>query len=190
MYPSVYALVTMELDTDEHIFRFWELNGLSGRKDIYELMGGVWVFTEQKESFAFPDNFPNTILLRILDVSDMTFAQLGKLLRRFMNNRFFYEYRPVKAVNDKHAYELYEEETIQNEETVERLKKDWLSLNWVYENAAASTISWAYPSLITVPRYAWNTQSSSLKTRINPFRRSLSASDITMKNISAAALKN
>lgn len=134
LYPSVYALVTMEPDTDEHIFQFWELNGLSGRKDLYELMGGVWVFTEQKESFAFPDNFPNTMLLRILDVSDMTFAQLGRLLRRFMNDRFFYEYQPIKAVNDKHAYELYEEETIQSEETVERLKKDWLSLNWVHEN--------------------------------------------------------
>lgn len=134
LYPSVFALVTMELETDEHIFEFWEMNGLSGRKDIYELMGGVWVFTEQKESFVFPDCFPNTMLLRILDVSDMTFAQLGKLLRRFMNDSFFYEYQPIKAVNDKHAYELSEGAAIQNTETVEHLKKEWLSLNWVYEN--------------------------------------------------------
>lgn len=134
VYPSVYALVTMEPETDEHIFEFWEMNRLSEQKDIYELMGGVWVFTEHKESFVFPDCFPNTMLLHILDVSDMTFAQLGKLLRRFMNDSFFYEYQPVKAVNVKHAYELSEETAIQSTETVERLKKEWLSLNWVYKN--------------------------------------------------------
>lgn len=134
LYPSIYALITVELETDEHIFEFWKLNGLSGKKDIYELTGGVWVFTEHKDSFVFPDCFPNTMLLRILDVSDMTFAQLGKLLRRFINDRFFYEYQPVKTINDKHAYELYEEEEIHNTETIEKLKKEWLSLNWVYEN--------------------------------------------------------
>ncbi len=134
LYPSIYALVTVELETDQHIFEFWEQNSLSGRKDIYELLGGVWVFTHQKESFVFPDSFPGTMLLRILDVSDMTFAQLGKLLRRFMNDSFFYEYHPGKTVHVKHAYELHEEEEIQNTETLERLKKEWLSLNWVYEN--------------------------------------------------------
>lgn len=134
LYPFIYALVTMDLETDEHIFKFWEINGLSEKKDIYELTSGVWVFTEQMESFLFPECFPSTMLLRISDVSDMTFAQLGKLLRRFVNDRFFYEYQPVKAINDKHAYELYEEESIQDTETIERLKKEWLSLNWVYEN--------------------------------------------------------
>lgn len=134
LYPSVYALVTVETETDEHIFEFWELNGLSEKKDIYELMGGVWVFTKSNESFLFPESFPNTMLLRVLDVSDLTFAQLGKLLRRFMNDRFFYEYKPVKAVNDKHAYELCEQEIIDNAETIEQLKQEWLSLNWVYEN--------------------------------------------------------
>lgn len=134
LYPSIYALVTVELETDEHIFEFWERNGLSERKDIYELMGGVWVFTDLKESFVFPDNFPGTMLLRILDVSDMTFAQLGKQLRRFMNDSFFYEYHPDKTIHVKHAYELYEEDTINTAESIERLKKEWLSLNWVYEN--------------------------------------------------------
>lgn len=133
LYSSIYALVTIELENDEHIFRFWEINGLS-EKEIYELTGGVWVFAGQKEPFLFPDHFPNTMLLRICDVSDLTFAQLGKLLRRFMNDKFFYEYQPLKTVNEKHAYELYEDESIDDVQTLERLKKEWLSLNWVYEN--------------------------------------------------------
>lgn len=134
LYPSIYALVTVELETDEHIFEFWEQNGLSGRRDIYELTSGAWVFTEKKEPFLFPEYFPNTMLLHILDVSDMTYAQLGKLLRRFVNDSFFYEYLPIKTLKEKHVYELYEAETIQDKETIERLKKEWLSLNWVYEN--------------------------------------------------------
>lgn len=141
LYPSVYALVTVELESDEHIFEFWELNGLSEKGNIYELMGGVWVFTEQKEAFIFPDCFPNTMLLRIWDVSDLTFAQLGRLLRRFMKDRFFYEYQPLKTINEKHAYELFEEESIHNLETLERLKKEWLSLNWVYENELFNRIT-------------------------------------------------
>lgn len=141
LYPSIYALVTIDLETEEHIFRFGELNGMSGDKDIYELAPGIWIFPGHKESFVFPDSFPNTMLLRILDVSDMTFSRLSKLLRRFMNDKFFYEYQPLKTINDKHAYELSEEEPIHDAETIERLKKEWLSLNWVYENELFNRIT-------------------------------------------------
>ena len=84
----------MELENDDHVFAFWERNGLSGKKEIYELMGGVWVFTADEDSFVFPDSFPNAMLLRIWDVAEMTYAQLGKLLRRFVKDSFFYEYQP------------------------------------------------------------------------------------------------
>lgn len=134
LYPYIYALITVESETDEHIFEFWELNGLSDKRDLYELIGGVWVFTASGETYIFPEFFPNSMLLRILDVSDMTYMQLGKLLRNYMKDRFFYEYQPVKTVNDKHAYELYENEVIDDTTTIERLKKEWLSLNWVHEN--------------------------------------------------------
>ncbi len=94
LYPHIFALVTVELENDDHVFAFWERNGLSGKKEIYELMGGVWVFTADEDSFVFPDSFPNAMLLRIWDVAEMTYAQLGKLLRRFVKDSFFYEYQP------------------------------------------------------------------------------------------------
>lgn len=134
LYPSIYALLTVEPDGEEHIFQFQELNQLADSKNIFELFAGVWVFTSDTKEFSFPEHFPNTMLLRISDVSEMTYAQLGKLLRHYQKEQFFYDYQPLKTVNDKHAYELFEDETIQSAESVEQLKKEWLSLNWIHEN--------------------------------------------------------
>ncbi|MDO4336715.1 MAG: helix-turn-helix domain-containing protein [Eubacteriales bacterium] len=134
LYPSIYALLTVEPDSDEHVFQFLELNQLSDSRNVFELFAGVWVFTDTDAAFSFPEYFPNTMLLCISDVSEMTYAQLGKLLRQYQKDQFFYDYQPLKTVNMKHAYELSETETIKSEQTLEQLKKEWLSLNWIHEN--------------------------------------------------------
>lgn len=134
LYPYIYALITIETENDEPIFLFWEENGLSGRTDIFELMSGVWVFTDDRSSFIFPDVFTNTTLLCISDVADMTYSQIGKLLRNYVKGPFFYDYQPVKQINHKRAYELMEEEYLADENALEKLKQDWVSLNWVHKN--------------------------------------------------------
>lgn len=134
LYPEIYALITIESESDEHIFRFWEKNNLDNRGDIYELSSGIWVFTDSRDSFLFPDVFPNTMLLRISDVRDMTYQQLGRLLKNYLNEQFFYEYQPIRQINHKHAYELQEQGILAGEEDLERLKAEWISLNWVHEN--------------------------------------------------------
>ena len=134
LYPYIYVLITIESENDEQIFNFWELNGLSGRTDIFELMSGIWIFTDDRKTFLFPDPFTNTTLLCISDVAEMTFAELGKLLRTYVRGPFFYDYQPLKQINYKRAYELMEEEFLADEATLDRLKQDWISLNWIHEN--------------------------------------------------------
>ena len=134
LYPEIYALVTIESESDEHIFRFWEKNGLEGRSDVYELGAGVWVFSDSRRIFEFPEPFPNTMLLCVSDVREMTYQQLGRILKNYLNEQFFYEYQPVCQINYKHAYELQEQGVLAGEEALERLKEEWASLNWVHEN--------------------------------------------------------
>ena len=134
LYPDIYALVTQNTDNDEQIYEFWELNGLDTRPDVYEIMPGLWLFTDDRQDFLFPNSFTDIMLLSISDVHDMTYDQLGRLLRTYMKEQFFYDYQPVKKVNHKHAYELSENEYITDEKTLKRLKEDWVSLNWIHEN--------------------------------------------------------
>lgn len=136
LYPSIFALVTAETESDDHVFEFWEQNGFSGKKEIYELMGGVWVFTAEDHSFVFPDNFSYSMLLRIWDVAEMTYAQLGKQLRRFMKDSFFYEYQSVHQIHDKQAYELCEKGLAADAKTVAQAREGLLALKWVYERSA------------------------------------------------------
>ena len=93
------------------------------------------------------------MLLCISDVSDMTYAQLGKLLRKYRAEQFFYDYCPRKEINYKHAYELQEEKYITDNASLEKLKADWLSLNWVHENGLFNQFRLDLKnSRLTVPR--------------------------------------
>ena len=100
-----------------------------------------------------PESFPNAMLLCISDVSDMTYAQLGKLLRKYRAEQFFYNYCSRKEINHKHAYELQEEKYITDNASLEKLKADWLSLNWVHENGLFDQFRLDLKnSRLTVPR--------------------------------------
>lgn len=137
LYPSVYAVISAEPESDDSILAFWELNGLSGKTELYELMDGVWVFTAENPSFIFPEGPFTFMLMRIWDVGEMTYAQLGKHLRKYIDESFFYEYqagmnRPV----DKQAYELWEKRQEAGEDAVLQAKDDLLALKWVYEPGA------------------------------------------------------
>ena len=134
LYPFIYVLITMETESDEHIYQFWDMNGLSGRSDIVEIISGGWVFTDERSTFLFPECFPNTTLLCISDVSDLTYSQLGALLRNYKKEQFFYDYQPLLLINHKRAFELQESTYITDEASLESLKNEWISLNWVYRN--------------------------------------------------------
>lgn len=134
-YSQLYALITLEAESDEHIRLFLDLNGLSDHTEIHELLPGCWVFFSDLYEFAFPDAFPFTILLCISDTRGMPYEKLARLLRHYKTEQFFYDCQPVHAVIHKHAGELQEEKYVTDEKTLDRLKDEWSSLNWVYENA-------------------------------------------------------
>ena len=131
--PDIYSLISLNTENEEHIFEFWTINHLSDRKDIYEIMPGVWIFTDERKEFCFPEYFFNTMLLKISDVRDMTYSQLGNLLRTYVKNQFFYDYQPLKKINHKRAYELTENEYITDKKTLETLTANWISLNWIHD---------------------------------------------------------
>lgn len=131
LYPYIYALITIDSDNDEQIFQFEELNNIQEQTDFYEMMSGIWTFTSDLNDFLFPDSFTNTTLLRISDVSDMTYAQLGKLLRNYKNEQFFYDYQPIHKINHKRVHELMENAYITDDCALDKLKEEWISLNWV-----------------------------------------------------------
>lgn len=134
LYPAIYALITLETETEEPIEQFLELNDLTDGASVYDLMPGAVVFTDERTEFFFPEYFRNTALLKISDVSDMTYSQLAKMLRKYRKEQFFYDYQPLKTINHKRAYELAEDAYISDDATLEKLKNDWISLNWIHEN--------------------------------------------------------
>ncbi len=141
LYPEIYALITMESESEDHINQFWNLNQLSNNLEIYELVPGCWIFFSDSEEFVFPTPFPNTTLLCISDVNGMNYEELGRLLRNYKTAQFFYDYQPVNAINHKRAYELKEDRYIANEADLDKLKEEWRSLNWVYENSLFEKIT-------------------------------------------------
>lgn len=131
---QIYALLSIQQDDSSRLFDFEELNELSSN-NIYKFDDNIWIFQSDQKEFTFPEDFSNTMLLEIVDVYEMTFLHLGKLLNRYLKNQFFYDYRPISEVNHKHAYELEENTLIDDEKTFEFMKKEWSSLNWIHENA-------------------------------------------------------
>lgn len=132
--PEIYALISIRQEDDSKAHAFFARNSRSV-EERYEFDENIWMFQADTETFAFPEDFTNTMLLKISDVDEMTYSELGRLLRRYLKNQFFYDYRPLLEVNHKHAYELDERPFINDEETLEFMKKEWSSLNWVHENA-------------------------------------------------------
>lgn len=176
LYPAIYALVTTESENDEQVTQFWELNGLTNSTAVCEIIAGVWVFIDDRNDFIFPDLFTKTTLLCISDASDMTYAQLGKLLRNYKQEQFFYDYQPIRRINHKRASELQDENCSKNEKELENLKKEWTSLNWIYEKEFFDKIKLdlkttrlnfqtLYSLLLTIAA-AWNTLYGGLSDHI------------------------
>ena len=134
LYPEIYALISISQDDDTEITDFFDLNQLDVSCERYELQQNIWVFSSETANFIFPESFSHTMLLAISDVYEMSYSELGKLLRRYLKNQFFYDYRPIHEVNRKHAYELNEDTLITDTKTFEDMKKEWTSLNWIHEN--------------------------------------------------------
>ncbi len=191
--PHIYALITIDEDNDEQIFQFWELNQLNDQSNIIPLAPGVWIFPEkaliqngasdpasfaaseqspQPKEFLFPETFTNTELLKITDLNGVTFQQLGKALRHYIKELFFYDYQPVRQVRCKPFSELSEEDYILDENTLNRLKSDWLSLNWVQHNKLFDQLKFDLKNsklkssqlyhLLLALESLWNTSYSSL----------------------------
>lgn len=131
---EIYALISIGQDDDSEIFDFFSLNQMSSSCECYELQPNMWIFQKGRKEFIFPETFSHTMLLAISDVYEMSYSELGQQLRRYLKNQFFYDYRPIKEVNRKHAYELSEDILITDMESFETMKNEWSSLNWIHEN--------------------------------------------------------
>ena len=134
LYPDMYALLSINAEEEESEFSdFLDINGIS-ETDVYELQQNIWVFHDTRQTFSFPDIFSHSMLINVSDVYEMTYAQFGKLLRHYLKDQFFYDYRPLREINYKHAYELEETTMITDLSTFDAMKAEWSSLNWIHEN--------------------------------------------------------
>lgn len=134
LYSEIYALISIYQEDESEIHAFFEANPSLDPEEAYELQQNIWIFHGEQESFCFPDSFTHSMLLAVCDVYEMTYAELGKLIRRYLSNQFFYDYRPLHEINRKHAYELAEDSLITDEETFQAMKSEWISMNWIHEN--------------------------------------------------------
>ena len=134
LFPEIYSLISISQEDNSEIEDFLSINHLNKDKDIYEFQDNIWIFQTDQADFFYPADFNNTMLLRISDVYEMTYAQLGKLLNQYLKNQFFYDFRPIHEMNHKHAYELNENTLITDPETFEFMKKEWSTLNWIHKN--------------------------------------------------------
>ena len=134
LFPEIYALISIQQEDATVIHTFLKINAIPDDA-IYEFDENIWIFPSENNTFTFPEDFTNTMLLEISDVYEMTYSNLGKLLRHYVKNQFFYDYRPISEINHKHAYELDEKTLIADDKTFDFMKKEWCSLNWVHENA-------------------------------------------------------
>lgn len=130
---EIYALISIRQEDLSPIQDFLRLNGLTSDM-VYEFDENVLVFQTEKTHFQFPEDFANTMLMEISDVYEMTFADLDRLLKHYLKDQFFYDYKMLREVNHKHVYELQEDSLITDEKTFELMKKKWSSLNWIHEN--------------------------------------------------------
>lgn len=134
LYSDMYALLSINAEEEESEFSdFLNINGIP-ETDVYELQQNIWVFHDTRQTFSFPDTFSHAMLLNVSDVYEMTYAQFGKLLRHYLKDQFFYDYRPLHEINHKHAYELEETTMITDLSTFDAMKSEWSSLNWIHEN--------------------------------------------------------
>lgn len=136
LHQSIYALITLEDDmaSDEIIYNFLKLNELSTADRVLEVIPGIFVWTDEGARCIFPEDFSNTMLLRVTGVGKMEYGELAHLLGRYKKEQFFYDYKPVHQINEKRAYELREEPVITDDTEIERMKEHWLSLNWLQHN--------------------------------------------------------
>ena len=135
LFSEIYSLISISQEEYFEIEEFLSLNHLIKGKNVYEFQDNIWIFQTEQTDFLYPADFNNTMLLKISDVFEMTYAQLGKLLNQYLKNQFFYDFRPIHETNHKHAYELNENTFITNPQTFEFMKKEWTTLNWIHENA-------------------------------------------------------
>ena len=136
LHNSVYALITLEdgMISDEIIYNFLNMNQLTDRENIIEVLSGIWVWTDNQNRYLFPEDFSNTMLLRVTGVYKMKYGELIQLLSRYKKEQFFYDYKPLNQINEKCAYELREEPIITDDSEIEKIKERWLSLNWLKHN--------------------------------------------------------
>lgn len=134
LYSEIYALISIYQEDESEILAFFEANPSLNADEAYELQPNIWIFHDQQDTFCFPESFSHTMLLAISDVYEMTYAELGKIIRRYLNNQFFYDYRPLHEINRKHVYELVEDTLITDEKTFNAMKSEWVSMNWIHEN--------------------------------------------------------
>lgn len=136
LHNCVCTLITLEDGalSDEITYNFYKINNISAADQVLEVIPGIWVWPDEKSSYLFPEDFSNTMLLRVTGVGKMEYGELAHLLGRYKKEQFFYDYKPVHQINEKRAYELREEPVITNDADIERMKEHWLSLNWLQHN--------------------------------------------------------
>lgn len=135
LYPRVFALVALDSceEYGQMADQFLLLNGLNDTPDLFEPVSGVFVFYSEQADFLFPQGFRDAALLEVSDVSELTWQELGRLLRNYKNEQLFYDYNPTPVIRRKQACELSEPVPAADSQELKRLADEWLSLNWLQD---------------------------------------------------------
>jgi two-component system, response regulator YesN len=106
---------------------------------LYEIYQNVWI---SHEFFAEEDLMRSMYkdlhldgqwaVVNVIGINENNKNQLNKLLVKYYNGTFFYEYRKDKNVYVVNVDELSTESLTSSEEMLYEMKEQWSSLEWVY----------------------------------------------------------
>ena len=106
---------------------------------VYEIYQNVWI---SYEFFAEEDLMHSMYkdlhldgqwaVVKVIGINENNKNQLNKLLVKYYNGTFFYEYRKDKNVYIVNVDELSTESLTPSEEVLYEMKEQWSSLEWVY----------------------------------------------------------
>jgi two-component system response regulator YesN len=112
---------------------------------VYEIHQNVWLLSEHYPIGIDQEDIINTMfenlqleglwaVAKVSGINEHNKKQLNKLIVNYLNREFFYEYRKDKTVYTINLEQFTAEEQILSESELYGIKKQWSSLEWVYNH--------------------------------------------------------
>ncbi|CAM4493266.1 two-component system response regulator YesN [Paenibacillus endophyticus] len=143
--PTGYDSYRDELDQVDELYVIYLLNGQSDDssmgivlpKGAIELDAGVWGMT-----YLPPESLtscPDYAMIFFRDLKELDRKSIVQLTRVYRRNEFFYEYHPMKSIPIVHNGTISTLGENADYDLI-KLKRKWLSPDWIYEDQAFETM--------------------------------------------------